>query len=241
VPIHLRPSAPIAADALLPGDPGAALALAQEILTEPRMSNHSRGLWGYHGRTPDGCELTIQATGIGGPSAAIVLHELAGLGVERAIRVGECEALDPGLEPGAEIVASEAIAIDRGAGPLEPEPGIEADPELTAGLSRGLGPAAPTGAVASSGDFYAMLIPGRLGPGALALDLETAAVLATADRLGIRAGCALGVAGVAGAHPDAIGDGARADDDARAATTLRIGRVAAAALAQSRSGTGNRA
>ena len=31
------------------------------------MSNHARGLWGYSGRTPAGDELTIQATGMGGP------------------------------------------------------------------------------------------------------------------------------------------------------------------------------
>ena len=45
------------------------------------MSNHARGLWGYSGRTPAGAELTIQATGMGGPSAAVVLADLAELGV----------------------------------------------------------------------------------------------------------------------------------------------------------------
>ena len=47
--------------------PGRALLLAQELLEEPKMSNHARGLWGYSGRTPAGDELTIQATGMGGP------------------------------------------------------------------------------------------------------------------------------------------------------------------------------
>ena len=79
MPHHLRPSTAYAEDALLPGDPGRALALAQQLLTQPRMSNHARGLWGYTGETPGGRALSIQSTGMGGPSAAIVMQELAGL------------------------------------------------------------------------------------------------------------------------------------------------------------------
>ena len=78
---------------LLPGDPGRALALAQALLEKPRMFNHHRGLWGYTGTAADGEPLTIQATGMGGPSAAIVLAELIALGARRAIRVGTCGAL----------------------------------------------------------------------------------------------------------------------------------------------------
>src|ERR1700719_3135083 len=74
--IHLHPTAPLAPRVLLPGDPGRALALAQELLRDPRMFNHNRGLWGYTGLARDGELLTIQSTGIGGPSAAIVLEEL---------------------------------------------------------------------------------------------------------------------------------------------------------------------
>ena len=71
---HLHPTAALAPRALLPGDPGRALALAQELLVSPLMFNHNRGLWGYTGaHRGDGEPLTIQATGIGGPSAAIVL------------------------------------------------------------------------------------------------------------------------------------------------------------------------
>ena len=76
------------------------------------MFNHNRGLWGYTGTAGDGEPLTIQSTGMGGPSAAIVLHELICLGVTRAIRVGTCGALDPGLSLGDLVVAREAIAAD---------------------------------------------------------------------------------------------------------------------------------
>jgi len=49
--------------------------LAQALLEQPKMFNHHRGLWGYTGRAADGELLTIQSTGMGGPSAAIVISE----------------------------------------------------------------------------------------------------------------------------------------------------------------------
>jgi len=137
VPLHLRPSAPYAPDVLLPGDPGRALALAQELLTEPKMSNHARGLWGYTGETPEGRPLSIQSTGMGGPSAAIVLQELAELGVQRAIRVGTCGALDPELEHGQLVVASDALAEDGASRALGAGETAAPDPELTARLASG--------------------------------------------------------------------------------------------------------
>src|ERR1700754_3486049 len=99
-PFHLRPVAPVAPRALLPGDPGRALALAQVVLGDDRrMFNHARGLWGYSGTGLDGAPLMIQATGMGGPSAALVLEELAKLGVRSAIRVGTARALVDDLAP----------------------------------------------------------------------------------------------------------------------------------------------
>src|SRR3954464_9501170 len=88
MPARLRPTAPIASDAILVGDPGRALMLAQELLQQPKMSNHARGLWGYAGATDAGDELTIQSTGMGGPSATVVLRDLAELGGRGGVRVG---------------------------------------------------------------------------------------------------------------------------------------------------------
>src|SRR6201999_2083420 len=126
MPARLRPTAPIAAAAVLVGDPGRALMLAQELLEQPRMSNHARGLWGYSGCTPAGEELTIQATGIGGPSAAVVLADLAELGVRRAVRVGTCTALTAGLAPGMLLDIEEAHAWggpgDGDGAPVRPDP-----------------------------------------------------------------------------------------------------------------------
>src|SRR5262249_61551778 len=81
VPRRLRPTADIYEDAILVGDPGRAMALAQVLTEQPKMSNHTRGLWGYSGLTPEGRGLTVQSTGMGGPSAVLVLSDLAELGV----------------------------------------------------------------------------------------------------------------------------------------------------------------
>src|SRR6187431_826459 len=109
MPSRLRPTASFAADAILVGDPGRALMLAQELLAQPKMSNHARGLWGYTGVTPAGKDLTIQSTGMGGPSASVVLADLAELGLRRAIRIGTCASLGD-LELGDLLVVEKANA-----------------------------------------------------------------------------------------------------------------------------------
>ena len=99
------------------------------------MSNHARGLWGYTGETPEGRPLSIQSTGMGGPSAAIVLQELAELGVRRAIRVGTCGALDPELVHGELVVAADSLAEDGASRALGAGETAEPDPGLTAALA----------------------------------------------------------------------------------------------------------
>src|SRR5690348_5037402 len=107
--LHIRPHAEIAERVLMTGDPGRALRLAQHLLEAPKMLNHHRGLWGYTGPAADGGLLTVQATGMGGPSAAIVIEEMVVLGARRLVRVGTCGALDGGLGLGELVVASGAL------------------------------------------------------------------------------------------------------------------------------------
>src|SRR5690606_32034665 len=141
MPSRLRPTAPIAADAILVGDPGRALMLAQELHERPKMSNHARGLWGYTGTTADGRPLTIQSTGMGGPSAALVLRDLWKLGVRRAVRVGSCTALPGGPPLGEPFLVEEARREDGAA--------ATPDPELTAALQAALGGGVAAGAALS--------------------------------------------------------------------------------------------
>lgn len=191
---HLRPTATIAADVLLPSDPGAALALAQELLEKPLMANHNHGLWGYTGRTGSGSALTIQSTGIGGPSAAAVIAELHAHGCRRAIRVGRATALDPALGPGDLVLASRALAEDGTSRALDVE-APRADRPLTAALALALGAGARPVTVASSDLFHdpaaAARRAGWLSAGAAVADLESSAVLALGMRLAMPVACAL--------------------------------------------------
>ena len=112
-PIHLRPATELAERVLLPGDPHRALAVAQDLLEGPLMFNHARGLWGYTGTADDGEPLSIQSTGMGGPSAAIVCEELIALGARRLVRIGTCGALRDDIELGALLAATRGAAGGR--------------------------------------------------------------------------------------------------------------------------------
>jgi uridine phosphorylase len=235
MPLHLRPNAPYAPDALLPGDPARALALAQQLLTEPKMSNHARGLWGYTGETPEGRPLSIQSTGMGGPSAAIVLQELAELGVRRAVRVGTCGAVDSELEHGQLVVASDALAEDGTSRALGADETAEPDPGLTVRLAAGLPPGAVPSRIVSTDLFYDAdprhggLPRARTEAwtrrGAVAVEMEAATVFTLGRRLGVATGCVVVVS-------DTFADGSRRRiaDDELAEAVERMGALAAAAL-----------
>jgi uridine phosphorylase len=231
-PIHLRPTTELAERVLLPGDPGRALALAQLLLEAPLMFNHHRGLWGYTGRAADGEPLTIQSTGIGGPSAAIVLEELVVLGARRAIRVGTCGALDGGLALGDLLVAREALAADGASRTLGAGERIAGDPELTAALAGGAtGADGAAGATVVSTDLFYEPDPARerdwRAAGAVAVEMEAATLFAVGGRLGIPVACVLAVSDVipAGEQPHV-----RIDDDSLLAAAEAMGRLAVTAL-----------
>ncbi|HYQ79675.1 MAG TPA: hypothetical protein VEP91_11260 [Solirubrobacterales bacterium] len=206
MPARLRPTAPIAAEAILVGDPGRALMLAQELLVEPKMSNHARGLWGYTGATEMGHQLTIQSTGMGGPSASVVLADLAELGVRRAVRIGTCASL-------GELGLGDLLVVEKA---NERTP----DPALTAALESAL-PEAGKGPIASLDSLYR---PERELPSiqAEAADMQTAALLATAAELGVAAAAVLVVT-------EKSDSGQLRDDDFEAAAK-RAGHAAAAVL-----------
>jgi nucleoside phosphorylase len=186
MPSRLRPTASVAADAILVGDPGRALMLAQELLEQPKMSNHARGLWGYWGRTAGGDELTVQSTGMGGPSAALVLSDLAKLGVRRAIRIGTCTALDPRLALGQLLAITEAHAWSGGGAGAAEFP----DPALTAALRGELGDEARPATVASLDTLHGGGAPAPVSAGDAA-DMQTATLLARAQELEMTLAAAL--------------------------------------------------
>jgi DeoD family purine-nucleoside phosphorylase len=242
--IHLHPTAELAERVLLPGDPGRALALAQLLLEKPLMFNHHRGLWGYTGRASDGELLTVQSTGMGGPSAAIVLHELIELGVRRAIRVGTCGALDPALGLGDLVVAREAIAADGTSRALtdaatggltraDTQMRIRAHETLTRRLGQVVAgyerKTQPDATIVSTDLFYE---PGAgrnekwHEEGAVAVEMETAALFAVAAQAGIHTGCVLTVSDTF----DASGQRARIGDQELVEAAESMGRAAVAAM-----------
>jgi uridine phosphorylase len=223
--IHIHPTAPLAERVLLPGDPGRALALAQELLDQPLMFNHNRGLWGYTGEASDGKPLTIQSTGIGGPSAAIVLEELVALGARRAIRVGTAGSLaDAGL--GDLLVVTEAIATDGTSRALGGGERVAPDPALLEALTIAA-PNAARGTVVSSDLFYevgeARFAQWRAA-GALAVEMEAAALFALGRLRGIQVACALAITDVLGAERTRI------DATALTRAGLAVGRLGLSAL-----------
>ena len=215
---HLRPHADVAERVLLPGDPGRALRLAQQLVDAPKMLNHNRGLWGYTGVAPDGEPLTIQSTGLGGPSTAIVVTELIELGARRLVRIGTAAALRGDLELGALVIADDVDAGDGASRALGAAGALAADPLLLAAL-QAAGNGAVTGRVASSDLYYDAPPPAA---GALAADLSTGALFAVAARYGAAAACVLAISEAGGR---------RIDPEALEAAEADLGRVGAAALA----------
>jgi uridine phosphorylase len=204
---HLHPTAELAERALLPDDPGQALALTRVLFGDtPRMFNHHRGLWGYTGVALDGAPLTVQSTGIGGASAAVVVGELHGLGLRRAVRIGRAWAVGGTLRAGELLAATAVLAGDGASRALGAADRLVPDAALTAALQAD-----------REGELASVDLPESApAEGALAFDLESAAVLAAAARAGIPAACLVAIEG--GADPEGVAE--------------RLGRGALPALAR---------
>ncbi len=160
--IHLRAEggdyAPLV---LIPGDPNRATRIASRFeggLEASRRVNSHRGMLGYTG-TYKGRPVSVQTSGMGAPSMAIVVEELLRLGVRRLIRVGTCGGIGPGIKTGDAVVASGAVAVDGATAtylhgePYAPVPDFELTRSLVDASAR-LGLAAHVGPVATVDVFY---------------------------------------------------------------------------------------
>ena len=185
------------------------------------MSNHARGLWGYSGRTAGGLELTIQATGMGGPSAAVVLADLAKLGIRRAVRVGTCTGFAGRAELGELLLVSEAVAVAGSAASFGLASGALLSPDrlLSDCLGAELAGDARAVAVAS---YDTLLAPANNVPSSVAAaDMQTVAVLGRGDELRIAVGAVLIVSKV---EDEAL------DDESLERASIRAGQAAARTL-----------
>jgi uridine phosphorylase len=128
---------------------------------------------------------------MGGPSAALVLADLAKLGVERVVRVGTCAGLTGQARLGELLLPPDAIAAGGSAAAFGLAPGESASPDraLLARLARALGDEARTATVASLDTHPGE--PEELPPGTVAADMQTVAVFACARNLEIAAAAVL--------------------------------------------------
>jgi purine-nucleoside phosphorylase len=233
VPVHLRAQPGDYAEAcLLPGDPNRARHIVGRFLDDAAELNTERGLLGYTG-TFQGKPVSVQATGIGGPSAAVVVEELIQLGVRRLLRVGTCGALQPYLRHGDLILALSAVPDDgtsrryADGEPIAPTADwdllhgvVHAAKEISERISY-------VGPIVSTDVFYDP-DGGSFGRwaarGALAVEMEAAALFTIAALRGVQAGCLLTVSDTWEGKHERI-----SDEDLQAAVE-RMARIALAGV-----------
>ncbi len=183
--------------ALLPGDPFR-VPLVADFLTDVVEVAHQRehrtmtGM--YRGK-----RITATSTGMGCPSTAIAVEELARVGVTSFIRVGSSAALQDHVAPGDLLVSEGALRND-GTTAAYAHPGFPAVPDvqITEHLQRsaqqvvaGTGTAAYSGINASDDAFYAETpewIATLQALGILNVEMESSALYVVARLRGLRAG-----------------------------------------------------
>ncbi len=206
-PIHIRAQrGDVAPIVLLPGDPGRATRVA-ERLDGARCYNEFRSLLGYTG-TYKGTPLSVQTTGMGAPSAAIVVEELALLGAKTLIRIGTCGGTRPDILPTDLIVATAACPLDGttrqylGGDPYAPAATYRVVRALVDAAER-LGARHHVGPVATEDALYAVTPAWTetwASRGVLSQEMETSAIFTVAAMRGMEAGCLLTASNSAGQH-----------------------------------------
>lgn len=198
--------------ALLPGDPGRVEALAKALGPAEFVACHREYTsWLAH---VNGQPVLVCSTGMGGPSVAICLEELARMGITGVIRVGTTGTIQPQVNLGDIIVNKAAVRLDgtsRHYAPLA-FPAV-ASFTVTSALmqaARELELPCHLGIAASSDTFW----PGQerydsftgyvikdlqctlkewQALGVLNYEMETSALFVTAQALGMQAGAVCGV------------------------------------------------
>lgn len=189
---------------ILPGDPGRCQTIARHF-DSPLHVRSNREYVTYTG-TLLGETVSVTSTGIGGPSAAIAMEELANLGVHTFIRVGTCGGIDLSVRSGDVVAATGAVRMEgtsREYAPIE-WPAVS-DFTVTTALTqacRRLGYSWHAGVVQSKDSFYGQHSPARMPVsceleqkweawkrlGVLASEMEAAALFTVAASRHVRCG-----------------------------------------------------
>jgi len=189
---------------LLPGDPERVELIARRF-DDPRFVASHREYVTWTGSL-DGVEVSCTSTGIGCPSTAIAVEELAAAGADTFIRVGTSGAMQRDIRTGDIGIISGAIR-DEGTSrhylPLE-YPAV-ADIDVTVALREGarkVGRRFHVGIAQSKDSFYGQHEPERMpiaaelgrrwdawvAGGAICSEMEAAALFIVASTLRVRAG-----------------------------------------------------
>jgi uridine phosphorylase len=192
---------------LLPGDPGRVEVIARHF-DDPVFVAQHREYVTWTG-TLDGVPVAATSTGIGCPSTAIAVEELAAAGADTFIRVGTSGAMQPHIRTGDVGVITGAIR-DEGTSrhylPLE-FPAV-ADVDVTVALREGARDAGVPfhlGVAQSKDSFYGQHEPQRMpiaatlarrwdawmAGGAICSEMEAATLFIVASTLRVRAGGAM--------------------------------------------------
>jgi uridine phosphorylase len=185
--------------ALIPGDPGRVDRIADHCDDAETIARNRE--YKVVNATYEGRALTICSTGIGCPSAAIALEELANVGVETFVRVGTTGALQSDIEIGDMIVATGA-AKNEGTSkryeaaeyPAVPDYDVLSALVESAETNEARAAADGTvhvGPIASDDAYYAETddaVDDWEAAGLLSVEMEAAAVFSLARRKGLRAG-----------------------------------------------------
>jgi uridine phosphorylase len=192
---------------LIPGDPFRTERIAGHLedAEEKAFSREYRTFTGHVGGTP----VSTCSSGIGGPSVAIAVEELADLGVHTFLRVGTCGGLQPGVGLGDLIVATGAVRNEGTPDAYVPKdyPAIASHEVVSACVeaARAAGVRHHVGVVRSVDALYPELAPGRMPQatalreelevwkraGVVASDMETATLTIVAGLRRLRAGTIL--------------------------------------------------
>lgn len=189
---------------ILPGDPGRCQSIAQHF-DQPVHVHTNREYETWTG-TLLGEKVSVVSTGIGGPSAAIAMEELANLGAHTFIRVGTCGGIELSVRSGDVVVATGAVRMEgtsREYAPLEwpAVPDFQVACALVESCRR-LGKHWHAGVVQCKDSFYGQHSPQRMPVsyeleekwqawkrlGVLASEMESAALFAVAATRGVRCG-----------------------------------------------------
>lgn len=189
---------------ILPGDPGrcAKIAAYLENAVHVGMNREYNIYNGYL----EGRKVTVCSTGIGGPSTAIAVEELAACGAKTMIRVGTCGGISLDVKAGDVVIASAAIRQDGTSREYAPPefPAVSDTNVLfsLAESAKELGVRYHTGVVQSKDSFYGQHSPERmpvagelLGKweawkrlGVLASEMEASTLFTVGASLGLRCG-----------------------------------------------------